>query len=348
MPAIDMLTALFPWLLTLVATPPAYVLRGEVTNVAPGTIIYLTHYHDGWYPLDSATVDATGRVELRGELAAPVMGTLKIKGQKSIYQLPVHPGDELTFNLTTDKKGGTQFVARGSVGTTQWQQFHQEILPRIQVGIKQLPADNKPLRQLRALVRSTSDDFLAAYLTQRYLSRQVSQQPFVDSMAAVLVRRQPDLAEARALSARTRSAAQPGKGGEVAPDFTLPTAAGPEFTLSSLRGKYVLVDFWASWCGPCRAENPRLKALYQQYQPKGLELVSVSVDSDGGKWRKAVGQDQLPWIQVSDLKGWESPAAQLYGVLAVPSSVLLDPAGRVVARDLRGEALVKKLHTLLP
>lgn len=339
-----MLTALFPWLLTLLATPPTYVLRGQLDHVAPGTTIYLTHYQGSWRTLDSATVDAAGHVELRGELAAPILGALKIKGQKHIYQLPIHPGDELTFQLAPEQKR-QKFMVAGSVGATQWQQFHEEIYPQM-AGANQLPNDNRGLRRLRALVRSTPDDFLAAHLTKNYLSRQASQQPFVDSMTTVLAQRQPNLAETQALSTRTRSVALSDKGEKAAPDFTLPTAAGSAFTLSSLHGQYVLVDFWASWCGPCRAENPRLKSLYQQYQSQGLNIVSVSVDSDGGKWQKAVGQDQLPWTQVSDLKGWDSPVAQLYGVLAVPSSFLIDPAGNVVARGLRGEDLTKKLRTI--
>ena len=340
-----MLTALFPWLLAVAATPPFYVLQGQLTGVPAGTTIYLKHYQSGWQMLDSATVNATGHCELRGQLAAPLLASLQLKGQKHLYQLPLHPGDELTFTLEPNPKRETfRFQIRGTVGV---EQFQQDIYPQM-FGVAQLPAKNRGLRELRALVRQTPDNFLAAHLTKSYLSRQASQQAFVDSMTTVLARRQPALAEIQDLSARTRTAVLTEKGGEPAPDFTLPTAAGPLFTLSSLRGKYVLVDFWASWCGPCRAENPRLRTLYQQYQAKGLEIVSVSVDADGGKWRKAVGQDQLPWTQVSDLKGWDSPAAQLYGVLAVPTTVLIAPDGLILSRNLRGEALEKRLSKLLP
>jgi thiol-disulfide isomerase/thioredoxin len=343
-----MLAALFPWLLGLAATPADYVVQGQLTGVAPGTKVYLTHYKDQWITLDSVTVDAAGRCELRGQLPAPILASLKIKGQRAMYQLPLHPGDNLTFTLEPGpKKEALRFTAQGSVGVEQWQQFQHDIYPQM-FGTAQLPAKNRGLRELRALVRRTPDNFLAAYLTKNYLSRQVSQQAFVDSMTTVLAQRQPALAETQVLASRTAPASLSEKGGDVAPDFTLPTVAGPPFTLSSLRGKYVLVDFWASWCGPCRAENPRLRRLYQQYQGKGLEIVSVSVDADGAKWRKAVTQDQLPWTQVSDLKGWESPAAQLYGVLAVPTSILISPTGQVLAHNLRGEALEKRLAKLLP
>ncbi|MCA8830380.1 AhpC/TSA family protein [Hymenobacter pini] len=343
-----MFQSILPWLLSAAITPPNYALQGQLTGVPAGTTIYLTHYQDGWHTLDSATVDAAGRCALRGQLATPVLAAVKVKGQKILYQLPVHPGDELTFALAPEPgKEFMRFTAQGSVGVEQWQQFQRTIMLQL-VGSTQFPAKHRGLRELRALVRRTPDDFLAAYLTKSYLSRQASQQAFVDSMTTVLAQRQPSLAETQALTARTRTAALTEKGNESAPDFTLPTVAGPAFTLSSLRGKYVLVDFWASWCGPCRAENPRLRSLYQQYQSRGLEIVSVSVDANGDKWRKAVTQDQLPWTQVSDLKGWDSPAAQLYGVLAVPYTVLIGPDGRVLARNLRGESLEKRLAKLLP
>ncbi|RSK49948.1 TlpA disulfide reductase family protein [Hymenobacter rigui] len=343
-----MLTSVLPWLLSLAAASSDYVVQGQLTGVAPGTKIYLTQYKDRWLTLDSATVDAAGHCELRGQLPAPILASLKIQGQKVLYQMPLHPGDNLTFTLAPEpKKEFLRFTAQGSVGVEQWQQFQRNIYPQM-FGTAQLPAKNRGLRELRALVRHTSDDFLAAYLTKNYLSRQASQQPFVDSMTTVLARRQPNMAETQTLAARTATASLSEKGGDVAPDFTLPTVAGQPFTLSSLRGKYVLVDFWASWCGPCRAENPRLRRLYQQYQGKGLEIVSVSVDADGAKWRKAVSQDQLPWTQVSDLKGWDSPVAQLYGVLAVPTSILISPTGQVLAHNLRGEDLEKRLAKLLP
>ncbi|WP_426492089.1 redoxin domain-containing protein [Hymenobacter sp. 102] len=343
-----MLAALFPWLLSLAVPSPDYVVQGQLTGVAPGTKIYLTHYQDQWVTLDSATVDAAGYCKLRGQLPAPVLASLKVRGQKVLYQLPLHPGDNLTFRLEPEpRKEALRFTAQGSVGVEQWQQFQRTIMPQL-IGSTQFPAKYRGLRELRALVRRTPDDFLAAYLTKSYLSRQASQQAFVDSMTTVLTQRQPNLAEIQTLTTRTRTAAQSEKGDELAPDFSLPTVAGPAFALSSLRGKYVLVDFWASWCGPCRAENPRLRSLYQHYQSRGLEIVSVSVDANGDKWRKAVAQDQLPWTQVSDLKGWESPAAQLYGVLAVPYTVLIAPDGRVLARNLRGEPLEKRLAKLLP
>jgi len=126
-------------------------------------------------------------------------------------------------------------------------------------------------------------------------------------------------------------------------DFTQEDVAGNAFNLSSLRGKYVLVDFWASWCGPCRAENPNLLKAYQELKDKNFEIVSISLDDNKTAWLKAVEKDALPWKQVSDLKGWKNEVAIKYGVTAVPQNLLINPQGVIVAKNLRGEGLTEKL-----
>jgi len=135
-------------------------------------------------------------------------------------------------------------------------------------------------------------------------------------------------------------------GGSVAPDFTLTTNEGKPFALSSLKGKIVLIDFWASWCGPCRKENPNVINVYKKYHPKGFEILAVSLDDKQEKWLEAIAKDGLPWYHVSDLKGWESDVAKLYGVDAIPFTVLLDKEGKIIAKGLRGKNLEAKLEEL--
>ncbi len=131
--------------------------------------------------------------------------------------------------------------------------------------------------------------------------------------------------------------------GAEAPDFAQATPEGKILRLSDLRGKVVLVDFWASWCGPCRRENPNVVRLYNTYKSKGFEILGVSLDRDRQRWLDAIKEDGLTWYHVSDLQQWSNAAALLYGVNSIPHTVLVDKDGKIIARNLRGEALEHKL-----
>lgn len=135
--------------------------------------------------------------------------------------------------------------------------------------------------------------------------------------------------------------------GEEAPELILPSTNDKEIALSSLRGKVVLIDFWASWCGPCRKEMPNVKKAYDKYKNKGFEIFGVSLDKDRDDWMKAISDDGMNWPQVSDLKFWESDAVRIYGVQSIPFTVLIDKEGKILATDLRGEELEKKLKEVL-
>ena len=135
--------------------------------------------------------------------------------------------------------------------------------------------------------------------------------------------------------------------GDQAPEIEMAGVDGKKMKLSSLRGKMVLIDFWASWCGPCRRENPNVRKLYSRFKNKGFEIYGVSLVQDANRWKGAIAADSLTWYHVSDLGGWQSSAASLYQVHSIPQTFLLDKNGRIVGKGLRGEQLEAKLEEIL-
>jgi len=135
--------------------------------------------------------------------------------------------------------------------------------------------------------------------------------------------------------------------GKLAPDINMADTSGKPFALSMLRGKYVLVDFWASWCGPCRGENPNVVKAYNKFKDKNFTILGVSLDKDKASWVKAIKDDNLTWYHISDLKYWNSAAVPLYGFDGIPYNVLVNPEGQIIGSNLRGEALEMKLGELI-
>jgi peroxiredoxin len=135
--------------------------------------------------------------------------------------------------------------------------------------------------------------------------------------------------------------------GKIAPNFTQADTLGKPVSIMTFRGKYLLIDFWASWCEPCRAENPNLKNAFEKLKSRGLMVLGVSLDMDKKSWLQAIRQDKLNWAHVSDLNFWDNAAVKLYGIRSVPANVLIDPTGWIIAKDLRGPGLEAQLSALI-
>lgn len=168
----------------------------------------------------------------------------------------------------------------------------------------------------------------------------------MDTMAAIYKRKYPDYVLTKQLENKVSRYSRIAFGA-IAPDFKSLDPKGDTVALRSIRGKYILLDFWASWCGPCRQESPTLVRIYNAYKDKGFTILSVSIDDNKQKWVRAIEKDHYTWTNVSDLAGWASPVSVLYSVSTIPGSFLLDADGMIIAKNLRGKDLENKLMELL-
>lgn len=170
--------------------------------------------------------------------------------------------------------------------------------------------------------------------------------PFVDSLSQMLTKAYPSVPNVQQLSTQVEKMRLLAVG-QPAPEIALPSLDGKIVKLSSFRGQYVLLDFWAEWCKPCRVENPNIVKAYNAYHDKGFEVFGVSLDKTREKWLRGITEDGLTWTHVSDLKGWQSEGARIYNVSGIPASFLLDPQGIIIGKNLRGPKLLQKLEELL-
>ncbi|WP_169515126.1 redoxin domain-containing protein [Hymenobacter norwichensis] len=347
------------------STKPNYEVRGQLTNAPAGTRVYITDFVAGKHvPLDSALTDADGRFRVRGAVAGPVLRNLRVHGREQAAGLALTPGSHLQVrgDATQLWRTGEVTGSKEVVALSAMNREHARILKRVDELAQQRQAttDTVALRKIEQewsasfaamtaaskRVASTSS-YVAPFVAASFLSGGNGDIAFVDSATTRYARQWPTSPYTKQLL-RYQVMRRATVVGQVAPAIQLPTPESQLLALSSLRGKYVLVDFWASWCKPCREENASLVRLYRQYQPKGFEVYGVSVDSKKDAWTTAIQQDKLPWSQVWDVPSETSVASTVYDIYQYPTSFLLDPQGRIIAKDLRGAALAQKLAELLP
>lgn len=320
--------------------------------------------------LDTVVLDANKTFRMDLIPTEPTMYLLKTIDlpQPTITHLMVHPRDKMTVNLAYQSRFNYMEVrdVKGSDDMMVYRSFNQILLHYAQqmvaledefaspattdarkrelqniAGQMQAEQANEIINLLRANTDKLMSAFLVTYFDQ-------NADEFIDlyeEIANGLKPKYSDNGFVRYVDNKVRNSLGPGR---LAPEIVMKNPDGQELKLSSLRGKVVLLDFWASWCRPCRMENPNVVRLYHQYHEKGFDIYSVSLDRKREDWLRAIQQDGLVWTNhVSDLNGWTSSGGAAYGVTSIPATVLIDRDGRIIARNLRGGELAAKLKELL-
>jgi peroxiredoxin len=343
-----------------------FSIKGKLQNQTSGNI-YLSELGEQQFIFrDTATVNPDGTFQFEGKLTEPNIYRISLTDQNMLLLVIDTPSIEVSADAKDLRK---TYQVKGSRETTLLnnlmahmdrmqskaanleQRFgaaqtagQQDSMQYLQEQYMAMPKDNA--RVIKGFIRSNPNSLVSSYATLSLLNPD-EDFAFADSMSAVYEKSIPDSKYAKLLSTKL-DALRNLAVGQKAPDIKLPSPQGEPVSLSSLQGKYVLVDFWASWCGPCRQENPNVVRMYNKYKDKGFEIFGVSLDESKDKWTTAIAKDQLTWPHVSDLKGWNSAAAQLYNIQAIPQTLLLDKEGKIIAKNLRGKDLENKLASLLP
>jgi peroxiredoxin len=356
-----------------------FTISGDVSKVKdPIAKVYLNYYADGKSTMDSAEV-IDGKFSFTGTLTDPVMGSLRAKyqevpGAKTIKAISYNRDIKQVFlenskikvssvdsfaNATikgskshaayvswTDltKEETAQSAALNKEYSEYYKKKDQAGMDRIDAAFDKL-TEQKNIKNKQYLKDNASSP-IAMFVLKQYAGYDINAddvEPLFLALPEVL-RASP---AGKDMSEKIETAKKTGIG-KMAMEFTQNDTLGNPVSLSSFRGKYVLIDFWASWCGPCRQENPNVVKAFNAYNSKGFTVLGVSLDQPTAKdkWMKAIHDDNLTWTQVSDLKYWKNDVAVQYGIQAIPQNFLIDPQGKIVGKNLRGEALNKKLAEL--
>ncbi|MEQ9425524.1 MAG: TlpA disulfide reductase family protein [Cyclobacteriaceae bacterium] len=340
-------------------------VSGKVNKLNPGVKIYLEELTDNSFKkVDTAQID--GNLEFAFNLGIPEPSFYRINFAEKQFVNVILNNTDVFVTADGDKPIGFSEV-KGSPDTDYFYEV-SKMQENYQQGVRAANAqfaqarskgDIQQAMQAQQSGLTLQENFekelkkkiwemgpsITALFALNYLGSAENHYSFMDSLAQRFQAELPDSKYTRQL---TVTVGQMSKLtiGSIAPEITLPTPEGDEISLSSLRGQHVLIDFWAGWCKPCRIENPNVLRAYNKYHDKGFEIFGVSLDRTRQQWLSAIEQDGLIWEHGSDLAYFRSQAAEDYQITAIPATYLIDPEGRIIAKNLRGPSLDAKLSEL--
>jgi peroxiredoxin len=346
----------------LVRADRGFTVTGELANFKD-SIIYMNYGPFAGSKTDTVAV-INGKFVFKGSVSEPVPAMIFTTTFRVKIDLYV---DNTDITITGNADSMSSVKVKGNAAVDEFETFNQAILANRQATIalfndaynKKMAGDTAAAARIQAHAdkqyaheREIRLDFIkthtASYISTRELLQMTSNEFLSESrkLYAALDPKVQQSEQGKEVADRIALLSKIETGRQALP-FTQNNVDGKTVSLADFRGKYVLLEFWASWCGPCRAENPNLRKQYQLYKDKGFEVVGVSLDHDKDSWVKAIEKDQLPWVHVSDLQGWKNAVSTSYGIMGVPANFLIDPQGKIIAQNLRGETLNKKLQEVL-
>ncbi|MBP5277639.1 MAG: AhpC/TSA family protein [Prevotella sp.] len=342
------------------AAQQRYAVKGELEHIYNGNMVYLTTDDNG-VRIDSTRVD-NGSFSFSGVVAYPVIASVSVKGApvEAMKSMQIVLDDSDIFvNLITHTLKGSKANEHLSAmnkavadiymdlgrqhkdeAATMTQEEKMVLLGSI---LTEVQKKTLPVYEQAAL--DNTDNVIAGYLLSKHY-REFKEQTLayiVEHASASLLTDENYKNFLTVYEGMLRGSV----GGRYT-DFVMKTPEGKTTAISSLMkaNRYLFVDFWASWCGPCRGEIPYIKDVYQRYHAKGLDIVSVSLDNSKKAWTDAIASLDLPWVHISDLRGWQSECVKIYGISGIPFSILIAPDGTIIAKNLRGEGLNEKMMEL--